>query len=155
MITTKKLIRMARKWQKTAAIGRKRITSARTNYKKMAAVSHSKQSSVVEKGYFVIYTIDERRFVIPLAFLRNSIFQELLKMSEEEFGLPSDGPITLPCDAVVMNYIISLVKRGLLAKDLERADMMTNSHLFGHADQTGGGSQCPWPILASALRQGC
>ncbi|XP_017970322.1 PREDICTED: auxin-responsive protein SAUR68 [Theobroma cacao] len=121
MITPKKLIRMARKWQKTAAIGRKTITSARTNYKKMAAASHSKQSSVVEKGYFVIYTIDERRFAIPLAFLRNSIFQELLKMSEEEFGLPSDGPITLPCDAVVMNYIISLVKRGLLAKDLERA----------------------------------
>ncbi|MBA0550851.1 hypothetical protein Golob_021763, partial [Gossypium lobatum] len=41
-------------------------------------------------------------------------------MSEEEFGLPSDGLITLLCDSVVMNYIVSLVKRGL-AKDMERA----------------------------------
>ena len=58
--------------------------------------------------------------MIPLAFLSNSIFCELFKMSEEEFGLPSDGPITLPCDSVVMNYIVSLMERGL-DKDLERA----------------------------------
>ncbi|XWS67665.1 hypothetical protein CRYUN_Cryun04dG0025400 [Craigia yunnanensis] len=119
MITTKKLIRMARKWQKIAAIGRKIIASARTN-RKMVAANLSNKSSVVDKGWFVIYTIDKRRFVIPLAFLSNSIFCELFKMSEEEFGLPSDGPITLPCDSVVMNYIVCLLKRGL-AKDLERA----------------------------------
>ncbi|XVE48780.1 hypothetical protein DITRI_Ditri01bG0030100 [Diplodiscus trichospermus] len=110
---------MARKWQNIAAIGRKRITSARTN-RKMAAANHSSTSSVVDKGCFVIYTMDKTRFVIPLAFLSNSIFCELFKMSEEEFGLPSDGPITLPCDSVVMNYIVSIVKRGL-AKDLESA----------------------------------
>ncbi|MBA0829139.1 hypothetical protein Goarm_013761 [Gossypium armourianum] len=94
---------MARKWQKLAAIGRRRITS-----------------SLVDKGHFVIYTIDQKRFVIPLAYLRNTIFVELLKMSEEEFGLPSDGPITLPCDSVAMNYILSLLQRSL-AKYLEKA----------------------------------
>ncbi|XVF07069.1 hypothetical protein REPUB_Repub06bG0105400 [Reevesia pubescens] len=110
MITTKKLIRMARKWQKIS-VGCNR---------KIAAASHSNKSSVDDKGSFVIYTMDKRRFEIPLAFLCNSIFHELFKMSEEEFGLQTDGPITLPCDSVVMNYIVSLVKRGL-AKDLERA----------------------------------
>ncbi|XVF07068.1 hypothetical protein REPUB_Repub06bG0105300 [Reevesia pubescens] len=119
MITTKKLIKLARKWQKIASIGMKRITSAKTN-KKISAANHSYKSPVVDKGCFVIYTMDKIRFVIPLAFLSNSIFRELFKMSEEEFGLPSDGPITLPCDSVFMNYIVSLVKRGL-AKDLERA----------------------------------
>ncbi|KAK8625286.1 hypothetical protein V6N13_090160 [Hibiscus sabdariffa] len=109
MITSKKLIRMRRKWQKIASIGRKRNALTRTN-----------KSSVVDKGCFAIYTIDKRRFAIPLAFLGNCIFRELLKMSEEEFGLPSDGPITLPCDSVLMNYIVSLVKRGL-AKEMERA----------------------------------
>ncbi|TYG81213.1 hypothetical protein ES288_D02G281100v1, partial [Gossypium darwinii] len=103
MVSTKILIRMARKWQKLAAIGRRRITS-----------------SLVDKGHFVIYTTDKKRFVIPLAFLRNTIFVELLKMSEEEFGLPSDGPITLPCDSVAMNYILSLLQRSL-AKYLEKA----------------------------------
>ncbi|KAK5837726.1 hypothetical protein PVK06_006453 [Gossypium arboreum] len=103
MVSTKILIRKARKWQKLAAIGRRRITS-----------------SLVDKGHFVIYTIDQKRFVIPLAYLRNTIFVELLKMSEEEFGLPSDGPITLPCDSVAMNYILSLLQRSL-AKHLEKA----------------------------------
>ncbi|XVE48773.1 hypothetical protein DITRI_Ditri01bG0029400 [Diplodiscus trichospermus] len=133
---------MARSWHKIAAIGRKRITPARTN-RKMAATNHCSKSSTVDKGCFVIYTMDKTRFVIPLAFLSNSIFCELFKMSEEEFGLPSDGPITLPCDSVVMNYIVSIVKRGL-AKDLERAVLnsvtcyhcSSDTHFNqGHADQ--------------------
>ncbi|MBA0766495.1 hypothetical protein Gotri_015533 [Gossypium trilobum] len=94
---------MARKWKKLSVIGRRRITS-----------------SLVDNGHFVIYTIDQKRFVIPLAYLRNTIFMELLKMSEEEFGLPSDGPIIFPCDSVAMNYIVSLLRRSL-AKDLEKA----------------------------------
>ncbi|KAK9000199.1 hypothetical protein V6N11_080702 [Hibiscus sabdariffa] len=142
MITSKKLIRMRRKWQKIASIGRKRNALTRTN-----------KSSVVDKGCFAIYTIDKRRFAIPLAFLGNCIFRELLKMSEEEFGLPSDGPITLPCDSVLMNYIVSLVKRGL-AKEMERAvlNSITTYRCSpdacfgqGHADQ-----QTTSSIIASA-----
>ncbi|KAK6240672.1 hypothetical protein SCA6_006061 [Theobroma cacao] len=118
MISTKKLTRMARNWQKKAAIGRKRITS------NMMA---SKKPSVVDKGHFVIYTTDKRSFAIPLVYLSNSIFLKLLKMSEEDFRLSSDGPITLPCDSLVMNYIILLIQRGL-AKDLEKA--LLNSHNY-------------------------
>ncbi|MBA0551082.1 hypothetical protein Golob_021981, partial [Gossypium lobatum] len=40
-------------------------------------------------------------------------------MSEEEFGLPGDRTIKLPYDSVVMNYMVSIVKRGL-AKDMEK-----------------------------------
>ncbi|KAB2045917.1 hypothetical protein ES319_D01G196300v1 [Gossypium barbadense] len=120
MITSKNLIRMTRKWQKIASIGSKRIASTRTSKTYIDAAKHSNESSVVDKGCFAIYTIDKRRFVIPLAFLSNSIFLELFKMSEEEFGLPGDGPIKLPCDSVLMNYIVSIVKRGL-AKDMEKS----------------------------------
>ncbi|XVE67249.1 hypothetical protein DITRI_Ditri08aG0145200 [Diplodiscus trichospermus] len=105
---------MARKWQKNTDIGRKRITSSKT--RNMMTV---KKLTGVDKGHFVVYTTNKRRFVIPLAYLRNSIFLELLKMSEEEFGLSSDGPILLPCDSVFMNYILLLIKRGL-DKDLEK-----------------------------------
>ncbi|KAK8582612.1 hypothetical protein V6N13_069386 [Hibiscus sabdariffa] len=38
--------------------------------------------------------MDKKRYVIPLAHLKNSIFQELFKMSEE-FRLSCNGPITL------------------------------------------------------------
>ncbi|KAK2982205.1 hypothetical protein RJ640_024950 [Escallonia rubra] len=40
-------------------------------------------------------------------------------MSEEEFGLPGDGHITLSCDAFLMEYIISLIQRGV-AEHLEK-----------------------------------
>ncbi|XVF44710.1 hypothetical protein PTKIN_Ptkin02bG0146000 [Pterospermum kingtungense] len=128
MITSKKLIKVARKRQKITTIERKRITSARTN-RKMVAANHANKSSTVDKGCFVMHTIGKRHFVIPLKFLNNNIFLELFKMFEEEFGLPTDGPIRLPCDSVFMNYIVSLVKRGL-AKDLERAmlDSITSHH---------------------------
>ncbi|KAK6778092.1 hypothetical protein RDI58_024810 [Solanum bulbocastanum] len=45
-------------------------------------------------------------------------------MSEEEFGLPCDGPITLPCDAILMNYIVSLIERGVGA-DLQNAFLVS------------------------------
>ncbi|XWS67663.1 hypothetical protein CRYUN_Cryun04dG0025200 [Craigia yunnanensis] len=137
-----KLARIARTWQKMAASGRKRIGSSRTN-QKMAGANRYNKSSVVDKGHFVIYTTDKKRFVIPLAYLSNSIFVVLLKMSEKEFGLPSDRPIRLPCDSVVMNYIVSQRQRGL-AKDLEKAVVnsvanyrcSSNTYFHqGHADQ--------------------
>nr|GMD43482.1 auxin-responsive protein SAUR68-like [Ipomoea batatas] len=99
---------MAKKWQKFAAIRRKRISFPKQN----EGTDGCSTSSVVSKGHFVVYTADQKRFVVPLAFLDNEIIRQLLVMSEEEFGLPSDGPITLPCDAIFLEYIISLLSRG-------------------------------------------
>nr|GMD03839.1 auxin-responsive protein SAUR68-like [Ipomoea batatas] len=110
MISSKKLINMAKKWQKFVIIRRKRISFPKQNEEEVDSCS---TSSAVNKGHFVIYTADQKRFVIPLSFLDNKIIRQLLEMSEEEFGLPSDGPITLPCDAVLMKYIISLLSRGV------------------------------------------
>ncbi|KAL6963634.1 hypothetical protein U1Q18_034641 [Sarracenia purpurea var. burkii] len=78
MISSKKLLKMARKWQKLATISRKRISFPRTK-------GH------FDEGHFVVYTADQRRFVIPLAYLNTELFRELLKMAEEEYGLPSHG----------------------------------------------------------------
>ena len=79
---------------------------------------------VADKGHFVVYSSDRRRFVIPLAYLNSEIFRELFQMSEEEFGIQSAGPIILPCDSVFMDYVISFIQRGI-AKDLERALIMS------------------------------
>ncbi|KAM3217319.1 hypothetical protein P3L10_026762 [Capsicum annuum] len=46
-------------------------------------------------------------------------------MSEEEFGLPSSSPITLPCDSSFMEYIISLIKKGVAAGDLHRTLLLS------------------------------
>ncbi|KAJ0960313.1 hypothetical protein J5N97_001884 [Dioscorea zingiberensis] len=103
---------MARKWQISAALGKRRISSDTDAY--------TSGSSVADKGHFIVYTSEGKRFMVPLSYLESSVFKELFRMSEEEYGLPSDGPITLPCDAVFMEYLLSLLRRRV-SKDVERA----------------------------------
>ncbi|MBA0766501.1 hypothetical protein Gotri_015536 [Gossypium trilobum] len=98
MICARKLIKLARKWQKLAAIKRKRITFSNT-------------SSMVEEGHFVVYSADEKRFMLPLEFLKNEIVMELFNLAEEEFGIPSNGHLKLPFDSTFMEYAIELIKR--------------------------------------------
>ncbi|KAK9690673.1 hypothetical protein RND81_09G145700 [Saponaria officinalis] len=106
MICTKKLIKMAKKWQRIAVASRKRISWSRT---------------VTDKCHFAVYTADGRRFMIPLTYLKNDIFRELFRMAEEEYGIATAcGPITLPCDSSLMEYAISMIQKHV-AKDLETA----------------------------------
>ena len=118
MMNTKKLMKMAKKWQQRAALHRKRIS-----FQKSSAATIS---IAAEKGCFVVYTIDKTRFAFPLSYLSNSIFQELFKISEEEFGLPSGGPITLPFDSVFLEYLIKLIELRMDG-DTERALLMSIS----------------------------
>ncbi|KAF8075528.1 hypothetical protein N665_1089s0021 [Sinapis alba] len=117
MMNTKKLIKMAKKWQQRAALHRRRISFHR---------SSTRSSTAVEKGCFVVYTTDQKRFAFPLRYLSNTVFQELLKISEEEFGLPAGGPITLPFDSVFVEYLIKLVERRMDG-DTEQALLMSIS----------------------------
>ncbi|KAL9417456.1 hypothetical protein AB3S75_040442 [Citrus x aurantiifolia] len=112
MTNSKRLIQLARKWQKMAAMKRKRISFPRR--------AAAQNSSVANKGHFVVYTTDNMRFTVPLEYLSRNVFIELLRMSEEEFGLPSNGPITLPCDSTFLNYVMTLVK-GCIPEDLGKA----------------------------------
>ncbi|KAK9287028.1 hypothetical protein L1049_015436 [Liquidambar formosana] len=139
MISPKKLIKMARKWQKFAAVGRRRILLPKTDW---GVDGNSCQtSSIADEGHFVVYSADQSRFVIPLVYLSNDIFRQLFRISEEEFGLPSDGPITLPCDSVFLKYVILLIQRHA-AKDLEKSLLMSMatgrclSTSYPHQEQT-------------------
>ena len=142
MINPKKLIKLARKWQRVAALRRKRIS--------LPGLNTSSAALVVDKGHFVVYTADQRRFVLPISYLSNQIFQELLRMSEEEFGLPGNGPITLPCDAVFMEYAVSLIQ-GCVDRHLQEALVMSiassRCSLWSHSLHHGQISQ---PLLVSS-----
>lgn len=113
MISLKKVIAMARKWKKMAGIGRRTISLPRINHK-----VHNIR--LADRGHFVVYSADKKRFVVPLAYLRSKIFKELFRMSEEEFGIPRDGPLTLPCDAAFMEYVVSVVQKSI-SFELEKA----------------------------------
>ncbi|XP_021285768.1 auxin-induced protein 15A-like [Herrania umbratica] len=54
----------------------------------------------VPKGYFAVYVGEnQKRFVIPVSFLNQPSFQDLLGLSEEEFGYnhPTGG-LRIPCN---------------------------------------------------------
>ncbi|KAJ1290672.1 hypothetical protein BS78_02G263400 [Paspalum vaginatum] len=109
MISAKRLAQMAKKWQRMAAMARKRLTSTPG---KEAEGSCSASTSVAGKGHRVVYSSDGRRFEVPLAYLGTAVFGELLSMSQEEFGFAvDDGKIRLPCDAAVMEYVMCLLRR--------------------------------------------
>ncbi|KAG2290914.1 hypothetical protein Bca52824_037583 [Brassica carinata] len=103
MMNTKKIIKMAKKWQQRAALHRRRISFHRSN---------TSSSTAVEKGCFVVYTADHKRFAFPLRYLK-------------EFGLSAGGPITLPFDSLIVEYLIKLVERRMDG-DTEKALLIVN-----------------------------
>jgi hypothetical protein len=118
MISAKRLVQMARKWQRTAALARKRLMSTPA---KETDGSSCSTSSVASKGHCVVYSAEGMRFEVPLAYLESAILGELLSMSQEEFGFSGDeGRITLPCDAKVMEYAMFLLRREA-SDEVERA----------------------------------
>ncbi|KAG2320667.1 hypothetical protein Bca52824_013880 [Brassica carinata] len=115
MMNTKKLINMVKKWQQRAALHRKRVSLQRS--------SVVTSSIAAEKGCFIVYTAGKARFAF---FKSNSVFQELLKISEGEFGLPASGPITLSFYLIFVEYLIKLVQRRM-DEDTEKALLMSIS----------------------------
>ena len=99
---------MAKKWQK--------VKTTATGDDEPCCTA----SPVADKGHCAVYTADGRRFEVPLAYLGTTVFSELLRMSQEEFGFTGDGRITLPFDATVMEYVLCLLRRNA-SEEVERA----------------------------------
>ncbi|XP_058213186.1 auxin-responsive protein SAUR23-like [Rhododendron vialii] len=54
----------------------------------------------VPKGYIAVYVgeIQKKRFLVPITYLNQPLFQELLHKAEEEFGFSHPmGGLTIPC----------------------------------------------------------
>jgi SAUR family protein len=53
----------------------------------------------VPKGYLAVYVGEkQKRFVIPVSYLNQPLFQNLLSQAEEEFGYDHPmGGLTIPC----------------------------------------------------------
>ncbi|KAF7060442.1 hypothetical protein CFC21_067230 [Triticum aestivum] len=141
MMSAKNLSRIAKKWQRVAAIGRKRLTwSLSTSTEEAGGSCGMSCSSVASKGHCIMYTADGVRFEVPLAFLGTTVFSELLRISQEEFGFAGvDGDrITLPCDASVMEYAMWLLRRSASAETeaafLNTMAMPCHYHVVPHLE---------------------
>ncbi|XP_010539010.1 PREDICTED: auxin-responsive protein SAUR21-like [Tarenaya hassleriana] len=68
----------------------------------------------IPKGYFSAYVGEgqKKRFLVPISFLNQPTFQDLLRKSEEEFGFDHPtGGLTIPCsEAFFVNLISKLIR---------------------------------------------
>ncbi|KAF7060397.1 hypothetical protein CFC21_067191 [Triticum aestivum] len=122
MIHPKKLAQLAKKFKRIAAgAGARRWQHASNTADDECCSTTS--SMVADEGHCIVYAADGERFEVPLAYLGTTVFAELLRMSEEEFGFASGsdgGRIMMPCDATVMEYVLCLVRREA-SEEVERA----------------------------------
>ncbi|KAK7258009.1 hypothetical protein RIF29_32385 [Crotalaria pallida] len=68
----------------------------------------------VPKGYVAVYVGERmKRFVIPISYLNQPSFQDLLRQAEEEFGYDHPmGGLTIPCGEDVFLDITSRFSNG-------------------------------------------
>ncbi|KMZ64755.1 SAUR-like auxin-responsive protein family [Zostera marina] len=59
----------------------------------------NEEEGSVSKGHFAVYVGEnEKRFSVPITYLKHPSFQSLLKEAEEEFGLDQPrGGLRVPC----------------------------------------------------------
>ncbi|KAF4355799.1 hypothetical protein F8388_011922 [Cannabis sativa] len=65
--------------------------------------------SSIPKGYFAVYDGEDqkKRHVVPLSYLNEPSFQDLLSMAEQEFGYEHPmGGLTIPCSEDIFIDII-------------------------------------------------
>nr|GMC80538.1 auxin-responsive protein SAUR21-like [Ipomoea batatas] len=76
--------------------------------------SRTNRENEVPKGHFAVYVGEskKKRFVIPISYLKDPSFQDLLSQAEEEFGFDHlMGGITIPCPEDTFLDIISCSNR--------------------------------------------
>ncbi|KAI3930568.1 hypothetical protein MKX01_037014 [Papaver californicum] len=82
------------------------------------------EAEIIPKGHFTVYVGDtqpKKKFVVPLWYLNQPSFQDLLSQAEEKFGFDHPmGGLTIPCnedtftDFVMQRIIKKRKKRGVL-----------------------------------------
>ncbi|PSS12057.1 Auxin-responsive protein [Actinidia chinensis var. chinensis] len=86
------------------AIRMPRIIHAKQILRRSSSATSKALSAALDvpKGYFAVYVgeSEKKRFVVPISYLSQSSFQDLLSQSEDEFGFDYPmGGLTIPCRA--------------------------------------------------------
>lgn len=82
--------------------------------KKIPRQSPSK-SLDVQKGFIAVYVgeADKKRFLVPVSYLNQPLFRDLLCKAEEEFGFDHPmGGLTIPCDEETFLDVTSSLSRS-------------------------------------------
>ncbi|KAB2634999.1 auxin-induced protein 15A-like [Pyrus ussuriensis x Pyrus communis] len=80
------------------------------NHRHSTMNQDASKANIIPKGYFAVYVGESqrKRFVIPISYLNEPSFQDLLSKAEEEFGYDHPmGGITIPCSEDRFLHLIS------------------------------------------------
>ncbi|KAL7257488.1 hypothetical protein ACSBR1_003731 [Camellia fascicularis] len=96
------------------AIRMPRIIHAKQTLQRSSSSKANQEASSaavdVPKGYLAVYVgeSEKERFVIPISYLNQPSFQDLLSQAEEEFGFDHPmGGFTIPCKEVIFINLTS------------------------------------------------
>ncbi|CAL9021635.1 unnamed protein product [Prunus brigantina] len=78
------------------------VNAKRSLIRSLSSSSQTADSKTLDipKGYFAVYVGEsqKKRFLIPISYLNEPLFLDLLSQAEEEFGYDHPmGGITIPC----------------------------------------------------------
>nr|GMC82970.1 auxin-responsive protein SAUR21-like [Ipomoea batatas] len=93
------------------AIGMGHIFRAKQGLRRSS--SRTNREFEVPKGHFAVYVgeNEKRRFVIPVSYLKDPSFQDLLSQAEKEFGFDHPtGGLTIPCMEDTFLEVISSLR---------------------------------------------
>ncbi|CAI9268445.1 unnamed protein product [Lactuca saligna] len=69
----------------------------------------------VKEGHFAVIASDdyvERRFVVPITYLRHPEFLRLLERAAEEYGFDHEGALMIPCRPSELEWILEEQRRS-------------------------------------------
>ncbi|XP_027354824.1 auxin-induced protein 6B-like [Abrus precatorius] len=74
----------------------------------LSAYQASSKAVDTPKGYLAVYVGERmKRFVIPISYLYQPSFLDLLSQAEEEFGYDHPkGGLTIPCSEDVFQHVV-------------------------------------------------
>ncbi|KAL7257478.1 hypothetical protein ACSBR1_003721 [Camellia fascicularis] len=101
------------------AIRMPRIIHAKQILRRSSSLKSNQEASSaaidVPKGYLVVYVgeSEKKLFVIPLSYLNQPSFQDLLSQAKEEFGFDHPmGGLTIPCKEDIFIDLTSRLGRS-------------------------------------------
>ncbi|CAM8987375.1 unnamed protein product [Rhodiola kirilowii] len=84
------------------------VVQAKKVFRRSLSGSRQASSADVPKGYFAVYVGEsQKRFVVPIGYLNQPAFQELLSQAEEEYGYDHPNGLTIPCSEDVFSQLTS------------------------------------------------
>uniref|UniRef100_A0A7N0V6A0 Small auxin up regulated protein n=1 Tax=Kalanchoe fedtschenkoi TaxID=63787 RepID=A0A7N0V6A0_KALFE len=83
------------------------VVQAKKLLRRSLSGSRQESSANVPKGFFPVYVGEfKKRFVVPVSYLNQPAFQELLIQAEEEYGFDHpNGGLTIPCSEDEFNQL--------------------------------------------------